>query len=167
MSPMLRAATEVDPEMLVACADDDGGHRPAASVWYVLAGVALGILFIKSEVLTWYRIQEMFRFQGFHMYGVMGSALAVALPSVQLIRRLKLRAWNGEAIVIPDKHLTTLGVRYWAGGAIFGLGWGLLGACPGPMFALLGAGVTVMLAAIASAMAGTWVYAALQSRLPH
>jgi uncharacterized membrane protein YedE/YeeE len=155
-----------DPEGLLACADA-AGTRPAAPVWFVLAGVALGILFIKSEVLTWYRIQEMFRFQAFHMYGVIATAVSVALVGVQVIRRLELHAWNGEPIVIPDKHRTRFGVRYWAGGTIFGLGWGLIGACPGPMFALLGAGVTVMVVAIASAMAGTWVYAALQSRLPH
>ena len=156
----------VDPEMLVACADA-AGSRPAAPLWFVGAGVALGILFMKSEVLTWYRIQEMFRFQSFHMYGVIATALAVAMISVQIIRRLHLRAWNGEPIEIPRKQSTPHGVRYWAGGTIFGLGWALLGACPGPMFALLGAGSTVMLVAIASAMAGTWVYGLLQPRLPH
>jgi len=166
MITMLHTTSDIDPEMLVAC-EDGRGTRVAAPAWYLIAGVALGILFVKSEVLTWYRIQEMFRLQGFQMYGVIGSALAVAVPAVQVIRRFEVRAWNGEAIVIPNKHLTTFGVRYWAGGTIFGLGWGLLGACPGPMFALLGAGVTVMLAAIASAMAGTWAYAALQTRLPH
>ena len=166
MATTLSTRSDVDPEMLLAC-EDGRGTRPAAPGWYLIAGIALGILFIKSEVLTWYRIQEMFRLQAFHMYGVIGTALAVALPAVQLIRRLKLRAWNGEVIVIPDKHLTDYGVRYWAGGTVFGLGWGLLGACPGPMFALLGAGVTVMVVAIVSAMAGTWAYAALQSRLPH
>ncbi len=166
MATTLSTRSDVDPEMLLAC-EDSPRHSSGTPGWYLIAGIALGILFIKSEVLTWYRIQEMFRLQAFHMYGVMGTALAVALPAVQLIRRLKLRAWNGEVIVIPDKHLTDYGVRYWAGGTVFGLGWGLLGACPGPMFALLGAGVTVMVAAIASAMAGTWAYAALQSRLPH
>ncbi|HJR60645.1 MAG TPA: DUF6691 family protein [Vicinamibacterales bacterium] len=135
--------------------------------YFVVAGVLLGILFIKSEVLSWYRIQEMFRFQSVHMYGVMTGALAVATLGTQAIRRLGVRAWNGEAIVIPQKQLTPHGVRYWAGGTIFGLGWGLLGACPGPMFALFGAGVTAIAVAIASAMAGTWAYAALQSRLPH
>jgi len=155
-----------DPEMLVACLDAEGS-RPAAAVYFVAAGILLGILFVKSEVLSWYRIQEMFRFQSFHMYGVIAGALAVAMLSIQAITRLKLHAWNGEAIVIPQKHATPRGVRYWAGGAIFGLGWGLLGACPGPMFALFGAGVTAIGVAIVSAMAGTWVYGALQSRLPH
>lgn len=156
----------VDPESLLACADATG-NRPAAPASFVGAGILLGILFMKSEVLSWYRIQEMFRFQSFHMYGVMAGALAVAMISVQIIRRRGVRAWAGETIAIPRKQLTPRGVRYWAGGAIFGLGWGLLGACPGPMFALAGAGVLPILIAIASAMAGTWVYAAIQSRLPH
>ena len=160
------APPAADPEMLVACADAPGG-RPAHGAWFVVAGFLLGILFVKSEVMTWYRIQEMFRFQSFHMYGVIAGALAVAAVGVQIIRHLQLRAWTGEAIVIPAKARTPHGVRYWAGGTIFGLGWALLGACPGPMFALLGSGVTVMIAAIASAMAGTWVYGAMQPRLPH
>jgi uncharacterized membrane protein YedE/YeeE len=165
---MAQALTSVaaDPEMLVACADARGSRR-AAAAYFVAAGMLLGILFVKSEVLSWYRIQEMFRFQSFHMYGVMAGALAVAATSIQVIRRLGLRAWTGETIVIPRRESTPRGVRYWAGGTIFGLGWGLLGACPGPMFALFGAGVTVISIAIVSAMAGTWVYGALQSRLPH
>jgi uncharacterized membrane protein YedE/YeeE len=159
-------ATIIDTETLLAC-NDRTGTRTAAPLFFVAAGAALGILFMKSEVLSWYRIQEMFRFQSFHMYGVIAGALAVAMTSVQLIRRFNVHAWNGEPIVIPPKQRTPLEVRYWAGGTVFGLGWGLLGACPGPMFALAGAGVTAIIVAILSAMAGTWCYAALQSRLPH
>jgi uncharacterized protein len=166
MATSLKATAVVDPEMLTACADATG-TRAAAAVWFVVAGVGLGILFMKSEVLTWYRIQEMFRFQAVHMYGVIASALAVATLGVQVITRMKIRAWTGEPIVIPTKQSTPYGVRYWAGGTIFGLGWALLGACPGPMFALLGGGVTVMIVAIASAMAGTWLYGAVHTRLPH
>jgi uncharacterized protein len=160
------AATLVDPEALLAC-HDRPGSRTATPVYFIAAGAALGILFMKSEVLSWYRIQEMFRFQSFHMYGVIAGALSVATIGMQLIRRLRLHAWNGEPIVIPRKQRTPLEVRYWAGGTIFGLGWGLLGACPGPMFALAGAGITAIVVAILSAMAGTWCYAALQSRLRH
>lgn len=156
----------VDTEMLLACLDAPG-TRTAPSACFVAAGAMLGILFMKSEVLSWYRIQEMFRFQGFHMYGVLAGALAVALASMQVIQRLRVPAWNGDPIVIPQKQRTPRQVRYWAGGTVFGLGWGLLGACPGPMFALVGAGVPTMLLAILSAMAGTWVYGAIQSRLPH
>jgi hypothetical protein len=154
-----------DNESLPACADAAG--RPASPVWFVAAGMVLGILFMKSEVLSWYRIQEMFRFQSFHMYGVIAGALVTATIGVQLIKRFDVRAWNGEPIVVPDKQPTPTGARYWAGGTVFGLGWGLLGACPGPMFALLGAGVAPILVAILAAMAGTWLYAALQTRLPH
>jgi uncharacterized membrane protein YedE/YeeE len=156
----------VDNESLLACADA-AGSRPAAAVWFLAAGVALGILFMKSEVLSWYRIQEMFRFQSVHMYGVIAGALATAMLGVQLITRLGIHAWNGEPIAIPPKQPTATGVRYWGGGTLFGLGWGLLGACPGPMFALFGAGVGPIMVAIAAAMAGTWVYAAVQTRLPH
>jgi uncharacterized protein len=156
----------IDTETLLAC-NDRVGTRTAASVYFVAAGAALGILFMKSEVLSWYRIQEMFRFQGFHMFGMIAGAVAVAMSGMQLIRYLGLRAWNGEPIVIPRRQRTPLEVRYWAGGTIFGLGWGLIGACLGPMFALGGAGVSAIVVAIVSAMAGTWCYAALQSRLPH
>ncbi len=156
----------VDPESLTACADTAGGTR-VAPLAFVAAGMLLGILFMKSEVLSWYRIQEMFRFQSFHMYGVIAGALAVAMTGMQVIRRLDIHTWQGERIVIPDKQPTPTGIRYWAGGTIFGLGWALLGACPGPMFALFGAGVTAITIAVVSAMAGTWVYAAMQSKLPH
>jgi uncharacterized membrane protein YedE/YeeE len=156
----------LDPEMLPA-ARDVASVGIRAQLLYVGVGVLLGIVFVKSEVLTWYRIQEMFRFQSFHMYGVIGSALVVAAASVQLLRRLGARTMDGEVIAIPDKQMTPLGVRYWMGGTIFGLGWGLLGACPGPIFALIGAGVTSMAIALLGAVAGTWLYGAFQSRLPH
>lgn len=156
----------VDNESLLAT-NGARGNRPASPVWFVGAGVALGILFMKSEVLSWYRIQEMFRFQSFHMYGVIAGALVTATLGMQLITRLRIRGWNGEPINVPPKQATPTGARYWGGGMVFGLGWGLLGACPGPMFALVGAGVTPLLIGILAALAGTWVYAALQTRLPH
>jgi len=133
---------------------------------YLLLGVAFGILLVKSEVVSWWRIQEMFRFQSFHMYGIIGSAVAVAALSVAVLRRFHPRTLRGEPILIPPKSMGK-GVRYLAGGTIFGLGWGLLGACPGPMFALLGNGMTVMAVAIVSAVAGTWLYGVLRPRLPH
>jgi len=143
------------------------GPTLLAQVAYVAVGVLLGIVFVKSEVLSWYRIQEMFRFQSAHMYLVIASALAVAALGMQLLRRLDVRSWDGKAIAIPQKDMTPRGARYWLGGTLFGLGWGLLGACPGPIFALLGAGVTSMTVALLSALAGTWLYGAMQSRLPH
>jgi uncharacterized protein len=133
---------------------------------YLLVGVVFGIIITKGEVISWFRIQEMFRFQGFHMYGVIGSALVVATPSVWLIKKRKMRTLAGEEITIPGKPWET-GTRYWLGGTMFGGGWGLTGACPGPLFALLGAGVGAIAFAILAALAGTWVYGALRPRLPH
>lgn len=143
------------------------GNAPLALLGYVAIGAYLGGLFLLSEVASWYRIQEMFRFDSFHMYGVIGSALAVAALSLAAIRRLGVTTVHGEPIVVEDKAWTRPGTRYWLGGTLFGLGWGLLGACPGPIFALIGNGVGVMVVGLAAALAGTWAYAALHSRLPH
>ena len=140
--------------------------RTGGLILYVLLGVAFGIVLTKSEVISWFRIQEMFRFQAFHMYGIIGSAVVTAALSLQLIKRLKLRSRDGSLIVVPPKALGT-GTRYWLGGTLFGLGWAIVGACPGPLFALIGGGLTVMLATLASALAGTWAYGALRPRLPH
>lgn len=133
---------------------------------YFVLGSLFGIVLAKSEVVSWFRIQEMFRFQSFHMYGVMGSAVAVAAVSVALLRRFDVHTLDGEPIVIPARELGR-GYRYWIGGTLFGVGWALTGACPGPLFALLGSGATVFAVAIASALAGTWVYGFLRRSLPH
>jgi uncharacterized membrane protein YedE/YeeE len=133
---------------------------------YVLLGIVFGVVLTKSEVVSWFRIQEMFRFQSFHMYGVIGSALAVAAISVALIRRLDLRALTGAEIAIAPKEFGT-GRRYWIGGTVFGLGWSLTGACPGPLVALIGSGATVFVVAVLAAVAGTWLYGVLRPRLPH
>jgi uncharacterized membrane protein YedE/YeeE len=148
-----------------------GPAKPAARrerlAGYLLVGVAFGVVITKGEVISWFRIQEMFRFQGFHMYGVIGSAVAVAALSVRALRWSGMRAFSGAEIRIEPKPRGRRSVRYWLGGTIFGLGWGLLGACPGPIYALIGAGVTVAVVALAAALAGTWTYARLQPRLPH
>jgi len=139
----------------------------APGLWvYLLVGVVFGIVLTKSEVISWFRIQEMFRFQGFHMFGVFATALPTATISVQLMKRRAARTLGGEPIVIPAKVLGS-GARYAVGGTTFGLGWALTGACPGPLFALLGSGVGVMVVAILSAMLGTWTYARFRSSLPH
>ncbi len=130
---------------------------------YLVLGILFGIILTKSEVVSWFRIQEMFRFQAFHMYGVIGSAVAVGLVSIQLIKRYKLRSIDGEAINLTDKKFSP-GV--WIGGLLFGLGWALTGACPGPMFAQLGSGVPAAAVLILTALAGTWTYSALRERLP-
>lgn len=129
-------------------------------------GTMFGVVLVQGEIVSWYRIYEMFRFEAFHMYGVMGSALAVAAASLWLLRRFGARAIDGQPIAVPAKRMGT-GVRYIAGGTIFGLGWGVTGACPGPLVAQIGAGATVMVVAAAAALAGTWTYGRVRPGLPH
>jgi uncharacterized protein len=132
---------------------------------YLLAGIAFGIVITKSEVISWFRIQEMFRFQGWHMFGVFATAMPTAILGVQLLKR-HARTFTGEPIITVPKQWGS-GVRYVAGGTIFGLGWALTGACPGPMYALLGNGVSVFLVVIAFALVGTWTYGRVRASLPH
>jgi uncharacterized membrane protein YedE/YeeE len=139
---------------------------PAFLFNYLLLGIAFGVVLTRAEVLSWFRIQEMFRFQSFRMYGIIGSAIATAAIPIAVLKAIGVKSANGEAISIPRKDLGN-GVRYAVGGTIFGFGWALTGACPGPMFALIGNGVSVMIVAVLSALAGTWVYALLRSKLPH
>lgn len=140
--------------------------NPWALLAYLLLGVAFGVVLTKSEVISWFRIQEMFRFQSPRMYEIIVSAILVAAATVALIKRLGAKTISGDPIYIPPKLLGR-GIRYAVGGTIFGLGWAFTGACPGPLFALVGNGVTVMAAAIVSALAGTWVYGVLRPKLPH
>ena len=131
---------------------------------YLLVGIVFGIAFVKSEVISWFRIQEMFRFQSFHMYGVMGTAILVGVISVALIKKYRVKSIEGEIITIPDKEFNKGQIF---GGLIFGLGWALTGACPGPLFAHIGAGYLIMIVTLLSAIAGTWVYGLLKEKLPH
>jgi uncharacterized membrane protein YedE/YeeE len=133
---------------------------------YLLVGVLFGVVLTKGELVSWFRIEEALRFKGPYLYEVFASALAVAVPGFALLKRRRLHALTGEPIVIVPQPLGRP-VRYIAGGALFGVGWGMLGACPGPIFALIGAGFGVMAAALGGAVAGTWAYARLQPRLPH
>lgn len=133
---------------------------------YGLLGVLFGMVVTGAEVLSWFRIQEMFRFQSFHMYGIIASAVAVAAVSLRLLRRRMPRAATGADIEIPPKRMGR-GVRYVVGGLLFGLGWALTGACPGPLLALVGNGVGVFGVALLSAVAGVWSYGHLRPRLPH
>lgn len=132
---------------------------------YILTGILFGIIMSKSEAVSWYRIQEMFRFQSFHMYGIIGSAVVTGILAILLIKRYRLKDINGTTITFPDK--TRQWKRYLAGGIIFGLGWALTGACPGPIFVLLGQGFPVMLLVIAGALLGTYAYGVTKDRLPH
>lgn len=133
---------------------------------YLLIGTAFGFVLMKSEVVSWFRIQEMFRFDAFHMYGIIGLAVVVGIISVQIIKRKNLKDAQGNEISIPPKDASQT-KRYLIGGSMFGLGWALLGACPGPMFALLGSGLTIMAVPILAAIAGTYTYGLLMDKLPH
>jgi len=133
---------------------------------YFALGVAFGGVLLEAEVISWFRIQEMFRFDAFHMYGIIASAIVVAGVSLEIIRRLQWRGADGQPIGLAPKSIGR-GVRYVAGGTLFGAGWALTGACPGPLVALVGGGVPVMLVAIVSAIAGTWTYGYVRPRLPH
>lgn len=131
---------------------------------YLFVGIFFGIVFVKAEIISWFRIQEMFRLQSFHMYGVIGTAVVVGMISVQIIKRLQAKAANGETIKIADKTFNK-GQIY--GGLIFGIGWAMTGACPGPLFAQIGAGFLVVGVTLLAAVFGTWTYGALRSKLPH
>ena len=133
---------------------------------YLLVGGVFGLVLMKSEAISWFRIQEMFRFQSFHMFGILGCAVVTAGLTLRLLQRFGVRSLDGQPIGLEPKVMGS-GARYAIGGTCFGLGWALVGACPGPLFALLGAGISVMSVAIVSAMAGTWTYAMLRERLPH
>jgi uncharacterized protein len=133
---------------------------------FALLGVVFGIVLVKAQIVSWFRIQEMFRFQAFHMYGVLFSAVVVAGVSLAVLKRLGVRARTGEPIRLAPREMGS-GTRYWAGGALFGVGWALTGACPGPLVALLGAGFHVFWAAFLAALAGTLAYGWLRPKLPH
>ena len=132
---------------------------------YILIGILLGIVLYKSEAVSWFRIYEMFKFQSFHMFGIIGSAVIAGILIVQVIKKRNVRTVTGEPIVIKDKANTI--PRYLVGGFIFGLGWAMTGACPGPLFAQIGTGATVIVVTLLSAIAGTWVYGYFRDRLPH
>ncbi len=165
----VRPDTSIRSEGASTSADPGGasGTRPERLWPYLLLGIALGVVFTRAEVVSWFRIQEMFRFQAFHMYGIIGSAVVVAAIGVQLIRRLGVRSLTRAPMQIPGDTFRLPGWQYWLGGTAFGLGWGLLGACPGPIYVLFGSGVTVMAVAFLSALVGVWTYGALRDRLPH
>lgn len=141
----------------------EAGERGLALVKYLILGVLFGIVFVKAEIISWFRIQEMFRLDSFHMYGVIGSAIITGIISIQLIKRLKIKSIAGKEIIIPQKEFSK-GQIY--GGFIFGLGWAITGACPGPLFAQIGSGFTVVIITLLSAIAGTWVYGKFSDKLP-
>lgn len=131
---------------------------------FLLVGVFFGIIFVKAEIISWFRIQEMFRFNSFHMYGVIGTAVIVGVISVFIIKRFKIKTLSGDEIKIEPKTFNK-GQIY--GGLLFGFGWALTGACPGPLFAQIGSGFTVVSVTFLSAVFGTWMYGFLKDKLPH
>lgn len=156
---------------------DDMNHRATGTetkagsteslLVYFALGTFLGLVFIKSEVASWFRIQEMFYFRAVHMYGVIGSAVAVGAIGVALMKRWGVRTVRGEEIVYPGEDEVRPQKRHILGGICFGLGWGLLGACPGPIFSLMGTGLSVLLVALLGALIGAWCYGAFKPKLPH
>ena len=135
-----------------------------ANLKYLLVGIFFGIVFVKAEIISWFRIQEMFQLQSFFMYGVIGSAVVVGIISVQIIKRFNIKTIQGEKIEIQPKVFSK-GQIY--GGLMFGFGWAITGACPGPLFAQIGTGVTVIVVTLLSAIAGTWFYGFIKDKLPH
>nr|WP_294926425.1 DUF6691 family protein [uncultured Flavobacterium sp.] len=131
---------------------------------YLLVGIFFGIVFVKAEIISWFRIQEMFQLQSFFMYGVIGSAVVVGIISVQIIKKFNIKTIHGEKIEIQPKTFNK-GQIY--GGLLFGFGWAITGACPGPLFAQIGTGVTVIVVTLLSAIAGTWFYGLIKDKLPH
>jgi len=131
---------------------------------YLFVGIIFGSIFIKAEIASWFRIQEMFRLESFFMYGVISTAIIVAAISVWLIKKFNIKTIQGETITFEDKKFSK-GQIY--GGLIFGMGWAITGACPGPLFAQIGSGFTVVVITLLSAVLGTWIYGYIQNKLPH
>jgi len=131
---------------------------------YLIVGILFGIVFVKAEIISWFRIQEMFRLQSFFMYGVIGSAIVVGMVSIILIKKFNIKTIKGEPIKIADKEFRKGQI---IGGFVFGLGWALTGACPGPIYAQIGSGFTVVAITLLSAVAGTWVYGRFADKLPN
>jgi uncharacterized membrane protein YedE/YeeE len=153
--------SSIDPEWI-----ESSSVAPPAwhNLKYLIAGIFFGIVLVKAEVISWLRIQEMFRLQSFHMYGVIGSAVVTGIISVWIIKRFGIKTVYGEPVVILKKKFNK-GQIY--GGLLFGFGWAITGACPGPLFAQIGTGATVVCVTLLSAVAGTWVYGLIREKLPH
>jgi uncharacterized membrane protein YedE/YeeE len=139
-------------------------HKWYHNLKYLIVGIGFGIIFVKAEIISWFRIQEMFRLQSFHMYGVIGSAVVVGMISVWLIKKLNIKTIYGEQI---EFHPRTFNKGQIYGGLLFGFGWAITGACPGPLFAQIGTGSSIIAVTLLSAIAGTWLYGYFRDKLPH
>ncbi|KOP36355.1 transporter [Flavobacterium sp. WLB] len=151
----------IDGEGINASYQKESGF---ANIKYLIVGIFFGIVFVKAEIISWFRIQEMFHLQSFFMYGVIGSAVAVGVISVFIIKKFNIKTLQGEKIEIQPKTFNK-GQIY--GGLLFGFGWAITGACPGPLFAQIGTGATVIIVTLLSAIAGTWFYGLIKDKLPH
>lgn len=139
-------------------------HQWYHNIKYLLVGIAFGIIFVKAEIISWFRIQEMFRLQSFHMYGVIGSAVLTGVLSVIFIKKFNIKTIYGEPIKFTPKQFNKGQIF---GGLLFGFGWAITGACPGPLFAQIGTGASVVIVTLFSAIVGTWVYGFFREKLPH
>ncbi len=139
-------------------------ETPVSLLKYLIIGMLFGIVFVKAEIVSWYRIYEMFHFQSFHMYGVIGSAVLIGLISMQLIKKFNIKTLDGEEVIVTPKKYSK-GVII--GGLLFGIGWAITGACPGPIYAQIGAGYLVSILTLLGALIGTYVYGLLIDKLPH
>lgn len=167
---MIMKAKDENMDMEVRSLDEvEANQSVLAHPWwhnfnYAFAGLLFGILLVKSEVISWFRIQEMFHLQSFHMYGVIGSAIATGMLSVWLIKKFRIKTIHGETVIFTRKKINKGNIY---GGLLFGAGWAITGACPGPLYAQVGAGFTVVIITLLSAIAGTWVYGWSKEKLPH
>lgn len=163
-----KTVTVTDFEVDGSPATTTGKEQPKKPSWHLLqyaaVGMLFGIVFVKAEIMSWFRIQEMFHLQSFHMYGVIGTAVVVGMISVWIIKKFNLKTIDGSPITFTPKKFHKGNIY---GSIIFGLGWGITGACPGPLFAQVGSGVLAASVMIISALAGTWVYGNYRERLPH
>ena len=157
-------AFETEPIICDAPNDSKVKESWTANIKYLIVGILFGIVFVKAEIISWFRIQEMFRLQSFHMYGVIGSAVIVGMISVFLIKKFNIKTLDGEKVVFHPKVFQK-GQIY--GGLIFGLGWAITGACPGPLFAQIGSGYVTVIVTLLSAIAGTWTYGYFKDKLPN
>ncbi|MBN7817387.1 DUF6691 family protein [Algoriphagus pacificus] len=155
---------DIKAEVCDAPNSQENIEKGLALVKYIIIGILFGIIFVKAEIISWFRIQEMFRLQSFHMYGVIGSAIVTGIISIQIIKRFGIKTISGETVKIPNKEFRKGQI---IGGFIFGLGWAITGACPGPLFAQIGSGFTVVFVTLLSAIAGTWVYGKFSDKLPN
>lgn len=147
------------------CVNQSELNSPLSSnIKFLFAGILFGIVLIKAEVIAWFRIQEMFRLQSFHMYGVIGSAVVVGAISVFIIKHFRLKTIDGETITLENKKFSKGQIF---GGLLFGFGWAMTGACPGPLFAQIGSGSLIVIVTLLSAIAGTWTYGLIRNHLPH